>query len=213
MKRIFKSILIIAAIATFIMPYKASAADDKLVQFGVKAGLNFTNMTDMGDFKDEFMKSYTGFNAGILLKFNLPLGFEIQPEVLYYQSGFNSVSEILHTKAKFTEGSIRVPINIQWGISIWELKPYLMVSPFLGCSLFQLTKGVLDGAFSSIQLETAAEKIERFQYGIGIGAGIDIWKFQVAFKWNWNFNNLQKEGTALHDEKFNGGELSLAFIF
>ncbi len=212
MKRILRSMILVAVIAMFAMPAK-SYAGDKILQLGVKAGLNFTGMNDMKDmeFSTDFLKSYTGFNAGVVLRINLPLGFELQPELLYYQSGITMKSDLLDAKANFMEGSLRVPINLQWGIQVWKIKPYVLVSPFIGCSLFQLTNGELGDMVENF--ETAPENIERMQYGIGVGAGINIWKFQVGFKWNWNLNNLQKEGSVLQDKKFNGGELHLAFIF
>ncbi len=223
MKRFFRTLVVIAAIAMFAAPINANASN-KLLQFGVKAGLNFTNMTDMGDFGKDFLKTYTGFNAGVLLKINLPLGFEVQPELLYVQAGSNYHNEgimgVGATDIKFYDGSLRLPVNIQWGIDILGIvKPYVLVSPFVGYTLFQNAQ-----VWNNITSTTEVTSMDpaRFQYGIGVGAGVNIWKFQVSFKWNWNLNSFIAEDTNMSDIlevlekdniKYNGGELSIAFIF
>jgi hypothetical protein len=86
------------------------------------------------------------------------------------------------------------------------VKPYVFVSPFIGYGLFQ------DGVF------IGAEQWNKFQYGVGLGLGVNVWKFQVAFKWNWDLNksfSSDLEGIVddLKAAKFNGGSLSLAYIF
>ena len=102
---------------------------------------------------------------------------------------------------------MRLPVNIQWGISLFDIvKPYVFVSPFIGYGLFQ------DGVF------IGAEEWNKFQYGVGLGLGVNVWKFQVAFKWNWDLNksfktDLEAMVDNLKTAKFNGGSLSLAYIF
>ncbi len=213
MKRIFKTLLLVAAITVMAAPAKAYAGDG-LLQFGIKAGMNFSNMSDMKDFdiSGDFLKSYTGFNAGVLLKVNLPLGFEIQPELLYYQSGFSMHEELTDFRLNYVEGSLRVPVNIQWGIKIWEIKPYVMLSPFVGYALHQGFNSNNETFNDLLDLDMDTETLNKFNYGIGIGVGINVWKFQVGFKWNWNLNKISQDVSDI-DSKFNGGELHLAFIF
>ena len=89
MKKIFS----ILALAMLLTAVPAHAQLDKGFHLGVKAGLNFSNMSAPGDAFDEgFLKTYTGFNAGLVFNFNLPLGFEFAPELLYVQSGFKASS-------------------------------------------------------------------------------------------------------------------------
>ncbi len=226
MKRFFKTLVVVAAIALFATPVNAYAGD-KPLQFGVKAGLNFTNMSNtpsLDDFDKDFLKTYTGFNAGILLRINLPLGFEIQPELLYVQSGgqFQSDGVLAFGSAnvKLYDGSLRLPVNIQWGIELFNVvKPYVFVSPFIGYTLFQNVEGWNDITNTT---EKMSLEPERLQYGIGLGIGVNVWKLQVAFKWNWNLNKTLVENTPASDflevfdkenMKYNGGELSIAFIF
>ena len=162
---------------------------------------------------------------GIFNNFNLPLGFELNPEVLYVQSGQRtkdySISGADINGGSFKTGSIRVPINVQWGIGLFNdfIKPYVVVSPYVGAVLFG-NGSILNVDFDS---ESVNSYLNRFQYGIGVGAGIYIWNFQVSFKWNWDLNPTFKDngsfvgavGDAIKadNKKFNGGELSIAYFF
>ena len=223
MNVIMKKIYAIAAvIAMMLAAPVCSHARDGFFNLGVKAGLNFTEMSGLSDFgRDDFLKTYTGFNAGLVFNFNLPLGFEINPEVLYVQSGIRTngfnmeVGDIVsvNTSSTFKSGSIRVPVNIQWGIDLFNfIKPYVVVSPYVGAVLFG--QGSIIGVdFNS---ESVNSYLNRFQYGIGVGAGIYVWKFQLSFTWNWDLNPTFKERGGIqldNDTRFNGGELSLAFLF
>ena len=191
MKKIF-SILTLALLIAAV-PANAQPGKD-FFNLGVKAGLNFSNMSGMDDaFESGFLKTYTGFNAGLVFNFNLPLGFEINPELQYVQSGITTPGysgEILGIgyeipASKFSSGSLRVPINIQWGFRFLNvIKPYVVVSPYVGAVLFG--NGSILGA--DLDKETVNQFLNRFQYGIGVGAGIYVWRFQVSFKWNWDLN-------------------------
>lgn len=213
MKKIFS----ILALAMLLAAVPAHAQLDKGFHLGVKAGLNFSNMSAPEEaFEEGFLKTYTGFNAGLVFNFNLPLGFEFAPELLYVQSGFKGdAGEMLGVPltTKYTSGSIRVPLNVRWGISLFDfIKPYVVVSPYVGAVLFG--KGSVLGV--DMSADNYKDYISRFQYGIGVGAGVYVWRFQVSFKWNWDLNPIYKKdkaATILEDNKFNGGELSLAFFF
>ena len=205
-----------------------SGARNTIFNFGVKAGLNFTNMSGFQDLtQDNFLKTYTGFNAGVVLNFNLPLGFEINPEILYVQSGQRFTYDYIYdgdmptgkqVSSVYKSGSIRVPVNLQWGIGLFRdfIKPYIVVSPYVGAVLFG------NGSILDVDLdqESVNSYLNRFQYGIGLGAGIYIWNFQVSFKWNWDLNPTFKDDSGIisdivgaKDKKFNGGEISIAYFF
>lgn len=197
------------AFVVALMPAKAQPGED-FFNLGVRGGFNFSNMSGFKDLgQDGFLKTYTGFNAGLVFNFNLPLGFELNPELLYVQSGVKKDG----VPASLKTGSLRLPVNIQWGIRLFGVvKPYVVFSPYIGGVLFSEGTGMLD---------IEDKFINRLQYGVGIGAGVYIWRFQVSFKWNWDLNPVIKENSEmdlphfgdLKDKKFNGGELSLAFFF
>ncbi|MBQ1929179.1 MAG: hypothetical protein II344_00910, partial [Bacteroidales bacterium] len=52
--------------------------------FGIKAGLNFQSLDDISFSNINYtLNRKTGWNAGILYKISLPLGFAVQPELMY----------------------------------------------------------------------------------------------------------------------------------
>lgn len=229
MKKIY---LLAFAAVLLVLPAQTAMSKD-FFSFGIKAGLNFTNMSGLSDFKQEgFMKTYTGFNVGAAFNFNLPLGFEIQPELLYFQSGnkVQSQSDIgglvsLSGTETLRSGSLRIPVNVIWGIDLFGVvKPYLFVSPYVGFGLFanNIFVGSVNNTTQTIK-NNLNDQLNVMQYGIGVGLGLKVWKFQLSFKWNWDLNPAFKVkegvnfgemiGDATKDMKFNGGELSLVFLF
>ena len=103
-----KKTLSLAVVALLAAVFSINAYSQTF-KFGVKAGMDFTNMSGFSEMKDKgFMKTYTGFHVGGLMSINLPLGFEVQPELLYVQQGVNTEN------ATIKGGSLRLPVNIQW---------------------------------------------------------------------------------------------------
>ena len=207
MRKIFTILLAVVMMAASAVRLSAS---DKFVSFGVKAGLDFTNMTKFEDIKkDGFFKTYTGFNAGVLL--NL---------ILYVQTGINSKdysigSLTISENSVLRTGSLRLPVNVMWGINILGVvKPFVMVAPYIGCALY--TNGKLLG----IDISNSDFK-SRLEYGVGLGFGVTVWKIQASFKWNWTLSPYLDSSKftipAIKDQvesaKLQGGEISLAFIF
>jgi hypothetical protein len=77
-----KKILLITA-TTFFLNFGYA----QKVVFGLKAGLNYSNLTSKEDFD---FKANTNYHFGALLEFNLAPIFSIQPEVMYSVQGATS---------------------------------------------------------------------------------------------------------------------------
>lgn len=220
-----KKILAVIATIAIVMSISLNLnGQDKKVKFGVKGGINVSNVTGSirEDFSGDALKNYTGFHAGIAVNIPLAFGFAIQPELLYTQNGTKLSEEVLTNEflANLSVGSIQLPIGIQWGIKLGPVRPFIAAIPYIGYSLSHKIEATLNG--NKIDLsETAKDYWNAFDYGVGLGAGIDIWKFQVAAKYNWALGNLAKNmeaGEYVDLEDFNkskiaGLEISLAFLF
>lgn len=171
--------------------------------FGVKAGLNFNSMSDI-DIRNmnASVKGKTGFHVGVLYNWRLPLGFALQPELLYSQKSNTVTYENLKYDSKI--GYLQLPVNVQWGVDLVLFRPFLQVSPYIGYAISKISD--IDNS-----------DLNRFQYGIGLGAGLEIWKFQLSGRYCWDlgklgeftFNSEQNRISA----KNRGFELSLAIIF
>lgn len=75
-----KTLLIIALTILTITAVKSQ----NKIQFGVKGGINFTNMTSDFIYDKEFK---TGFHIGLLAEIPFSSKFSIQPEILYSRQG------------------------------------------------------------------------------------------------------------------------------
>lgn len=224
MKKIL-SFLTVCALALSIS-FSANAQ----VKFGVKGGLNLTSLSGegiKGDMKDIF-KTYTGFHAGLALNIGLPLGFAIQPEVLYTQNGAKmeaDLSGLLGSGSKISAsvatGAIQVPIGIQWGIELGPIRPFVQAVPYISFPVVGMIKTNVGGEKDN--MSTELDMFSSFDYGAGVGLGIDVWKIQISAKYNWSFGSYVKGDTVdsevvwdsvdLSSSKISGFELSAAIFF
>lgn len=216
MKRLITVIAL--CVMTFWGSYTLKAGD-----FGVVAGASFTSIrevsTDMA----------TGFHAGVSYKFRLPLGFAVQPSVLYHMKSSlveGAIADV--TTFDYKMGYVEVPVSLQWGPDLLMFRPFVDVTPFVGYALNNEASGVkLQGEFMS-KVQNKWEGVNRLEYGLGLGGGIEIWKLQLVCRYNWNFGDLFNAdgGTAEWNEiwntatdsvktgkNFGGVTLSLAFLF
>mgnify|MGYP003293047275 CR=1 FL=1 len=165
--------------------------------FGVLGGADFYtyNPKEIGE------KTLTQWHAGMAYKFNLPLGFQIQPTLIY------SVKEtILDVEPRdFSVGYLELLASVQWGVDLILFRPFIEASPFVGYALNGW------GDFKNIW----AREGNKLEYGIGLGGGLQIWRFQVNARYNWNFGRIfnSSSESALSNVDFSGVTLSLAYFF
>ena len=206
------------AIAVALMAFSASVSAQ--AKFGVTAGMNFNSAT-IADVK---MDAKAGWNVGATVQLNLPLGFSLQPSIVYMQkaAGFTTPElssdflENLKAEMVQTVGSVVVPVSVQWGPDLLVARPFVDVTPYVGYSLSNKVKTDLAG------IEEVVKGGNGLDYGLGIGAGVNVWKLQAIVRYNWNFGVLGNykdfAGVNLGDiktdsETFGGITVNLAFFF
>ena len=204
MKRILMIVL-----AVFLLAGISASAQAK---WGVTAGLNFNT----SKFSDVDVKARTGWSVGGTCLVDLPLGFSVQPSLLYHQKGANITNELSQSM-----GFLELPVSVQWGPDLLIFRPFLDVTPYVGYALSNKFSASVAGIVLS---DEGWKGKERFEYGLGLGAGVNVWKLQFIARYNWNFGSLYNvEGwddikPHLKDlnsksENFGGVTLSLAFLF
>ena len=155
---------------------------------GVVAGFGASSL-NITDFN---VKSANCYNIGVAANCPLGLGFALQPELLFNMKAANvpqvksavtssvtsaSTSELVDV-AKL--GYLEVPVQVQWGLNLLVVRPYVFAEPFVGCAV----SGLLED--QQITFNSVADRLE---YGFGLGAGIDIFnKIQVSAKYFWNLD-------------------------
>ena len=180
----------------------------------VKAGLNFNKFQDIqvGELKKSW-EMQTGFHAGIGWQYKIPLiGLSFQPEILYSRVRTDLIGgSVSQDSYGFRLDYIDVPLNVQLGINILFLRPYVFAAPYIRYALFK----------GNMLEHVSWDNINRFDYGFSLGAGLEFWKLQISGKYNWGFGKLAKGGTLhidkgdwkLGDTNMRGFELSVAFLF
>ena len=138
-------------------------------QFGVKAGMNVSSLSEDADLSDQ--KSKIGFNAGVFM--NLPLGasFSIQPELLYTQYGSKSNYELLGVKysASTHLDYIALPVMVQYNVLP---QFYLEAGPELGLSVSAKNKVKNETTNTTLaESDNYKDDINGLNVGIGLGAG------------------------------------------
>lgn len=170
MKRLF-----IALAAVLVLASVNSSAKTK---WGVTAGMGFNT----AKFSEIDVKARAGWNAGLTLGVDLPLGFSLQPALVYQQKGVNLSDDVYQNM-----GYLELPVSVQWGPDLLFFRPFLDVTPYVGYALSN--KFVADAGTLEIT-DKSWEGKQRFEYGIGVGGGLDIWKLRLVARYNWNFGSL-----------------------
>lgn len=120
-----KRILLAVAALMLFCSVQASAQG-----FGITAGMNF-NSAKISDVK---LHAKAGWNVGVTYGFDLPLGFSLQPSLVYIQKAANySTLENISSVQKV--GSLNLPVSVQWGPDLIVARPFLDVTPYIGYSL------------------------------------------------------------------------------
>lgn len=170
--------------------------------FGITAGMNFNT----SKIKDVKLESKAGWNIGLTYGFDLPLGFSLQPALVYMQKSADVVT------GTQTVGSINIPVSVQWGPDLLVARPFVDVTPYVGYSL--------TNDFKSDLIDKKGKNA--FEYGVGVGAGLDVWKLRLVVRYNWNFGVLGSlkdfAGINLGDlnpenQTYGGISVNLAFFF
>lgn len=205
-------------------------------QWGVVAGLNFSNTNLSTDKMWEQAKTVTLFHVGAAYKANLGMGFAIQPQLTYEMKGasiedsenFAAWSGSLDSKSGFLE----LGVGLQWGPDLFIGRPFVMVQPFLGYMIVpageKSTSNILGVSVSSDDMAADLEKAKnKIEYGFSIGAGIELIKhLQLSVQYFMNLGKLYSNGNvdgtkvwnSVKDNfndinNYNGVKVTLGFFF
>ena len=184
-------------------------------QFGIVGGLNFSNTSLSTKEMWEQAKTVTLFHVGAAYKFNLGMGFAVQPQLTYEMKGasikdsqnFAAWTGSLDSKSGFLE----LGVGLQWGPDLFIGRPYVMIQPFLGYMIAPKgdkttttsTTPIWEASYSNDQVATAlTEAKNKLEYGFGIGVGIEVIKhLQLSVQY---FTNL---GSLYTGEKIDGNQI------
>ncbi len=207
--------ILIASVAFLVAFSVQSSAQTR---WGITGGMNFNT----SKFAEIDVNARAGWNAGLTCLVDLPLGFSLQPSLVYVQKGANVTDNLVQNM-----GYVELPVSVQWGPDLLLFRPFVDLTPYIGYALTNRT--VLNvsppGSAGGVTEDKSWLGKERFEYGVGIGGGINVWKLQILARYCWNFGSLYNIETAegffkdhfaklnVESENFGGLTLGVSFLF
>lgn len=195
----------------------ATAFNANAGRFGVKAGVNVTNL-NMDNIESI---GALGYSAGITWQWNLPLWLAIQPDLMYHVKATN----LDQVGSQLSLGTVEFCPNVQWGprFANKNIRVFAQASPFVG---YAVSKDVTEGAGVSDEIKDIMnqygvagtwDNVNRFSYGCGLGVGVQLWALQITAQYVWNFGSLTNISDvsveSFNDTNFGGYNVTLALMF
>lgn len=182
MKKLFLSAAVVMSTLTFAQ------------QFGAKAGVNVSTISDDADLDQ---KSKVGYYAGIFMNVPVAESFSVQPEVLYNNLGTKFSDD--ENSATLNLDYISVPVMLQYNVTP---ALYLEAGPefgFLVNSKVKADNEVVEFIGNEIYKK---DNMNSFNFGVGIGAGYYFTQnIGVTARYVAGFTDATKENA---DPDFNG---------
>ena len=201
-------VLLFAAVA-LSLPAQAQ------VKFGLKAGLNLTNIS-LSESVSANLKSKEGFHVGPTVKIGLPVtGLSLDASALYDQRSAkveanNGSSETIKSQ------SLQVPINIRYGVGLGSVANlFAFAGPQFGFNLGDKNKKILNEA-ANWTLRSS-----NLSANVGIGATI-LGHLQVTANYNFAlgktgeievWDGVKNTWNAVTDGKTSAWQVSAAYFF
>jgi hypothetical protein len=163
---------------------------DKL-QFGLKAGANFSNVYDSKD--QELNADFkVGFAAGAFLSIPIGKNIGVQPEILFSQKGYRASGTVLTIPYEFTHTATYVDLPI-----LFALKPSANVTLLAGPQYSFLVKqrNVFKSGSLTIDQEQDFENDRSVLCFLG-GIDISLSQFVISARAGWDLQNNNGDGTS-----------------
>ncbi len=195
MKRIAFLLLTVIAVGGGLSAARAQS----IFQFGVKAGLlinssdlkyTISGETSSQDRRYDESSTKPGFELGLQARVRLPLGFLLQPEIVYSRaSGSFPIDETnggggeYGSKLKVRSNWIEVPVLVGWKFSIVRL----MVGPSFRFPMDE----VMNAGRSEAKV---APRLQNFVLGYQAGVGLDLGRWTIDARYCGNITNITDKG-------------------
>ena len=191
----------------------------------IKGGFSYTHLDLTQSIKDQAKalsvdaRNFSGFHAGIGYQTEEFSGFTLQPELLFLSKKGNSFGENYSWSLSYIE----LPVNIQWGIDLVALRPFLQLSPYIGYNIKNRPAGPkMSESNKKIYdfIGSFTQDPKRFSYGLGIGGGIELMRrLQISAQYVWNFGQVVNakqyvdDATNVSRDTAAGLEISVGLMF
>ena len=191
-------------------------------QIGIIGGVTTSSTTIDTENFEKNLENVNLYHVGIAAKLPLPLGFAIQPELLYQMKGadlketydaLGTGTEVQTSEFSTKDGFIEFGLGAQWGIDLVALRPFVFAKPFIGYKLTgdedysNLGTEVIKNGTDETYEKYLADAKTNLEYGYSIGAGIELLEhFQLSLEY---FKNL---GKMFEEDKFDADKAKEAVL-
>jgi hypothetical protein len=188
-----KKVLSVLMVAVALM--MAAPAQAQLIKFGVKGGMDFTELDTDVKSVDEVMDRSTGFFIGPMAEVTLPIiGLGVDGALMFSQKG----------KGEVKQQGIEIPVNLKYTIGVGSiLGIYLAAGP--------------DFFFNFKDIDVAGWEAKKTQVAVNLGAGLKLLKklqvgltYQIPMGDSFEWKDL---GNGVNSAKNKTWQVSLAYIF
>jgi hypothetical protein len=191
MKKIILIIVVITLLANILSAQNNNTDLRGNLQFGLKAGANFSNVYDSKN--QEFNSDFkVGFAAGAFL--TIPIGkyIGLQPEILFSQKGYKATGTFLTMGYKFTHTVDYIDVPL-----LFAIKPSAYVTLLAGPQYSFLVKQkdvFTSGSFTADQEQTFQNDRSVLCFLGGIDFNLN--QFVLSARAGWDLQNNNGDGTS-----------------
>ena len=188
MKKVFSVLMVAVALMM------AAPAQAQLIKFGLKGGMNFTEI-DMSGSADWWEDKTTGFFVGPMVEVTIPLiGLGVEGSVLYSQRG----------KGATKQQGVEVPLNLKYSIGLGSMFGiYLAAGPDFYFN-FKDFGDTINGGHTPEKKST--------QVAINVGTGLKLFRrLQIGANYQIPVSNAYEWQDG--EIKMKGWQTSLTYIF
>ena len=150
------------------------------IQFGIKAGVNITDLNVSGQNVISGIKPRVDFHAGLIANVHISKSFDIEPEVVYSAQGGNIKDSAGSLKSEYINVPVILQFHVYSGIII-ESGPQL---GFLISSKYSTKNIHLDVKYQS--------KTTDFGWAFGLGYKIPVVNLGLDLRYNLGITNISR---------------------
>ncbi|MDK2772738.1 MAG: PorT family protein [Flavobacterium sp.] len=187
-----KKILTTLCLLGFISLSNAQESSSTGARFGLKGGVNFTNLY-VDDVDDTNM--LTSFNAGVFVELPITQGVAIVPELNYSRKGSEVQNTILTEtyKSKFKLSYLEMPVLLKL-----NLVPNfnLHAGPYVAYLLNAKTDVVDENGDRVESFEYDTDDFNKLDFGLSAGLGFDFNNFGIGARYNYGLSEIDKDNNA-----------------
>ncbi len=171
--------------------------------FGIKGGLNLSNLfaNDNDNIEDNNWKA--GYHVGLFVKAPLSNMFSIQPEVLYSTAGAKlryGGSDLAQTlginpgEVRFNLNYVQVPVMFLVNVGAFNVHAGPYASYLINANVKNLQNN--DPLNPTSLLELNEDDFQRLDYGIAAGIGFDLKNAKLGLRYNYGLQQIGGGGIA-----------------